>query len=394
MIKSIYTFDIKHKRVLIRADLNVPINEGKVQDDFRLKALLPTLNYCLKNNAKIVLMSHLGRPKGKIDKKLSLMPIGEVLADLLEMPIKFSHDCISEDAHDVTLGLKSGEIHLLENLRFSNKEVENNKDFSAKLAKHGDIFINDAFGTAHREHASNVGIIDHFSHRGMGFLIEKEIQYFNKLISKPKKPLIVILGGSKVDSKLSLIDRFLNVADRIIIGGGMVFTFLKAQGKNIGNSIYREDLVSAAFDILEKTKNSQKLVFPSDYLCNTSIESKKNPIIYSKNEIKDGFMGLDIGPRSIKRYKSILNDAETIFWNGPMGVFENKNYQEGTKTLASSIAELTEKGVESIIGGGDSASALRKYNLTKNVTHLSTGGGASLELLSGKTLPALQRLEI
>ena len=394
MIKSISKFDIKHKRVLIRADLNVPMNAGKVQDDFRLKALLPTLNYCLKNNAKIVLMSHLGRPKGKIDKKLSLMPVGEVLADLLEMPIKFSHDCVSEDSHDVTLGLKSGEIHLLENLRFSNDEVENNKDFSAKLAKHGDIFINDAFGTVHREHASNVGIIDHFSHRGMGFLIEKEIQYFNKLISKPKKPLIVILGGSKVDSKLSLIDRFLNVADRIIIGGGMVFTFLKAQGKNIGNSIYQEDLVSAAFDILEKTKNSQKLVFPSDYLCNTSIESKKKPVIFSKNEIKDGYMGLDIGPRSTKRFQSILNDAETIFWNGPMGVFENINYEEGTKRLASSIAELTEKEAESIIGGGDSASALRKYNLTKNVTHLSTGGGASLELLSGKTLPALQRLEI
>ena len=194
MIKSLSTFDIKHKRVLIRADLNVPIIEGKVQDDFRLKALLPTLNYCLKNNAKIVLMSHLGRPKGKIDKKLSLMPVGEVLADLLEMPIKFSHDCVSEDAHYVTLGLKSGEIHLLENLRFSNDEIENNKDFSAKLAKHGDIFINDAFGTAHREHASNVGIIDHFSNRGMGFLIEKEIQYFNKLISKPKKTFNCYLG--------------------------------------------------------------------------------------------------------------------------------------------------------------------------------------------------------
>ena len=394
MIKSISTFDIKHKRVLIRADLNVPISDGVVQDDFRLRALLPTLNYCLKNNAKIVLMSHLGRPKGKIDKKLSLMPIGEVLADLLEMPIKFSHHCVSEDAFNVTLGLKSGEIHLLENLRFSNDEVENNKDFSSKLAKHGDVFINDAFGTAHREHASNVGIIDHFSNRGMGFLIENEIQYFYKLINKPKKPLIVILGGSKVDSKLSLIDRFLNVADRIIIGGGMVFTFLKAQGKNIGNSIYQENLVSAAFDILEKTKNTQKLVFPSDYICNTSFESKKKPVIYSKNEIKDGYMGLDIGPRSIKRFQSILNDAETIFWNGPMGVFENENYEEGTKSLAFSIVEFTEKGSKSIIGGGDSASALRKYNLTKNVTHLSTGGGASLELLSGKTLPALQRLEI
>ena len=394
MIKSISSFDIKNKRILIRVDMNVPLENGIVEDNFRIKASLPTIKYCIKNGAKIILMSHLGRPNGVVNDKMSLMPVGEILADLLEMPIKFSHDCISEDAHDVTLGLKSGEIHLLENLRFSNDEIKNVKDFSFALAKHGDIYINDAFGTAHRSHASNVGITKHFTHKGIGFLLEKELQNFNSLIRKPQKPFVVVLGGAKIDTKLALIDRFLNIADKIIIGGGMAFTFMKAQGKDIGNSICDDSLLKEAEHILEKSKNANKLVLPKDFICNRSLDDKSEPIEFDNKNIGKDFMGLDIGLQSINRFKDILSNAQTILWNGPMGVFEDKKYEDGTKAIANHIVDLTEKGAISIVGGGDSASALKKYDIREKITHLSTGGGASLELLSGNTLPATYALEL
>ena len=394
MIKSISSFDIKNKRILIRVDMNVPLENGIVEDNFRIKASLPTIKYCIKNGAKIILMSHLGRPNGVVNDKMSLMPVGEILADLLEMPIKFSHDCISEDAHDVTLGLKSGEIHLLENLRFSNDEIKNGKDFSFALAKHGDIYINDAFGTAHRSHASNVGITKHFTHKGIGFLLEKELQNFNSLIRKPQKPFVVVLGGAKIDTKLALIDRFLNIADKIIIGGGMAFTFMKAQGKDIGNSICDDSFLKEAEHILEKSKNANKLVLPKDFICNRSLDDKLEPIQFDNKNIGKDFMGLDIGLQSINRFKDILSNSQTILWNGPMGVFEDKKYENGTKVIANHIVDLTEKGAISIVGGGDSASALKKYDIREKITHLSTGGGASLELLSGNTLPATYALEL
>ena len=394
MIKSISSFDIKNKRILIRADMNVPLKNGLVEDNFRIKSSLPTIKYCINNGAKIILMSHLGRPKGVVNDKMSLMPVGEILADLLEMPIKFSHDCVSEDAHDVTLGLKSGEIHLLENLRFSDDEIKNDKDFSFALAKHGDIFINDAFGTAHRAHASNVGIAKHFTHKGIGFLLEKELEYFNSLVRKPKKPFVVVLGGAKIDTKLALIDRFLNIADKIMIGGGMAFTLMKAQGKNIGNSICDDSLLQKAEHILEKSKNANKLILPSDFVCNHSLNDKSEPVEFDNKKIDKDFMGLDIGLQTIKRFNDILSNAKTILWNGPMGVFEDKRYENGTMAIAKHIADLTEKGIISIVGGGDSASALRKYDIREKITHLSTGGGASLELLSGNPLPATYVLEL
>ena len=246
MRKKLKSFDLKDKRVLIRVDFNVPVDKDVVVDDFRIRAALPTIQYCLNESAKVILMSHLGRPNGIIKEELSLMPAGEKLADLLEMPIKFSNDCISEDAHDVTLGLRSGEVHLLENLRYHIEENKNDQNFSFNLAKHGQVFINDAFGTAHRSHASNVGVSKYFNHKGMGFLVEKELEFLDKAMKTPKKPLTVILGGAKIDTKIDLINRFIQLADHIIIGGGMAFTFLKAKGKDVGKSLADHGMISEA----------------------------------------------------------------------------------------------------------------------------------------------------
>ena len=391
MIKSISKFDIKNKRVLIRADLNVPINEGKVQDDFRLKALLPTLNYCLKNNAKIVLMSHLGRPKGKIDKKLSLMPVGEVLADLLEMPIKFSHDCISEDAHDVTLGLKSGEIHLLENLRFSNQEIENNKDFSAKLAKHGDIFINDAFGTAHRAHASTTVIAEFFpNNKCFGYLLAKEIESLEKVMSKGEKPVLAILGGAKVSSKITIIENILDKIDHLIIGGGMSFTFVSAKGGLVGDSICETDKQELALEILKvAAEKNVKVHLPVDVLAANDFNNSAQTKIIEIDNIPRGWQGLDCGPKSKAIFHDVVQSCKTILWNGPLGVFEMDTFSTGTVALGKSIAKATQNGAFSLVGGGDSVAAVKKFNFDKSVSYVSTGGGAMLESLEGKVLPGI-----
>ena len=259
MIKPLKTFDLKNKRILLRVDFNVPIENDKVVDDFRIKQTLPTINYCLEAGAKVIIMSHLGRPNGKLDPSLSLMPVGETLADHLEMPIKFSNDCISEDSHDVTLGLKPGEIHLLENVRFYDDEIKNDSEFCAQLAKHGDIFINDAFGTAHRTHASNVGIAKYFSIKGIGLLFEKELNFLSKILSKPSRPLTLVLGGAKIDTKIGLIDHYIGIADHILIGGGMAFTLLKARGIEIGKSIVDDSKIKAAIALIDKAKKKKNL---------------------------------------------------------------------------------------------------------------------------------------
>ena len=297
MIKPLHTFYLKNKRILMRVDFNVPINNGRVVDDFRIQSTLPTIQYCLEQGAGVVLMSHLGRPNGKVDADLSLMPVGETLSDMLEMPIKFSDDCISEDARDTSLGISAGEVHLLENLRFHNEETQNDPYFSMLLAKHGEIYINDAFGTAHRVHASNVGIVDHFKQKGIGFLMEKELKYLKESFDRPRRPVTLILGGSKIGTKISLIQRFLNKADTIIISGGMVFTFLKAKGEEIGKSLIDENGVAIASQIIKEAKNQKaKLVFPSDFICAKNIESESIKI-YSRRKIPKTMMGLDIGPR-------------------------------------------------------------------------------------------------
>lgn len=394
MIKTLDKFDLKNKRILIRVDFNVPLDHGRVTDDFRIRSALPTIDHCLNQGAGVVLMSHLGRPKGKVDKNLSLIPVGESLADLLEMPIKFSDDCVSEDARDTSLGISNGEVHLLENLRFYKEETANDLHFSMLLSKHGDVFINDAFGTAHRAHASNVGIVDHFKQKGMGFLMEKEYRFLKESFEQPNRPVTLILGGAKIDTKLSLINRFLNKADTILIGGGMAFTFLKAKGYEVGNSLVDDGMIENALQIIQSSKESDvKIVLPSDFVCAKKFDGKSEGVFSNRN-IPSDMMGLDIGPKTISIFKQYIDQSNTILWNGPMGVFENEDFATGSKELAAKLAEVTEKGATTIVGGGDTAAAIRTFRFQNDVSHVSTGGGASLELLSGEFLPAFKALEL
>ncbi len=394
MLNTLNSFDLKGKRVLIRVDFNVPLKNGVVADDFRIRAALPTIQHCLNTGASVVLMSHLGRPKGKVIPELSLVPVGETLADLLEKSIKFSHDCVSEDARDVSLGLSAGEVHLLENLRFHKEETSNESQFGALLSKHGSVYINDAFGTAHRAHASNVGVAAHFAQRGIGNLVEREVRFLSDVIKRPNRPLVVILGGAKVGSKLSLINRFLDEADDIIIGGGMAFTFLQAMGKNVGGSLVDKSMLRTAEKIIADANQKKiNLHFPSDVLCANSLDDHEEKTVFSIDKIPDDQMGLDIGPETTTSFVNIVHKASTIIWNGPMGVFEIPGFDQGTRTLAEELANATDNGAISVVGGGDSAAAVKGYNLMEKMSHVSTGGGASLELLSGVSLPALTVLE-
>ena len=393
MIRSLNSFDLKNKRVLIRVDYNVPIEDGVVKDAYRIQCSIPTIKECLESGASVVLMSHLGRPKGRTNEDYSLISVGEVLSDFLEIPIKFSDDCISEDSINVTIGLHPGEVHLLENLRFHSGEEENDIEFSRLLSKHGQIYINDAFGTSHRSHASNVGVTDNFTHKGMGLLMNKEIRYLQNKFKNPKVPLVLLLGGAKISGKIDLIDKFLIDADTILIGGGMTFTFLKAMGIDIGKSIIDEQMISVANRVIKKARqNRVKLVLPVDFVVADSIDKPSKIEISSFDSVPSNMMGLDIGPETIKLFSKKLSRAGTILWNGPVGVFEKKDFENGTKEIANFLSELKDENIITIVGGGDSASAIRKFSNIENITHVSTGGGASLELLSGKNLPAIEAL--
>jgi 3-phosphoglycerate kinase len=393
MIRALHSFDVKQKRVLMRVDFNVPIENDRVVDSFRIRSAIPSIKECLESGTSLVLMSHLGRPNGKIDEKYSLVPVGEALSDILEIPIKFSYDCISEDAINVTIGLHPGEIHLLENLRFHLGETNNDPEFAGKLARHGQIYINDAFGTAHRSHASNVGVTEHFTEKGMGYLMEKELQFLLEKFKKPKHPLLLILGGAKISGKLHIIDRFLDDADTILIGGGMAFTFLKALGVEVGRSMVDRKMVSSAKEIIVRAKRKRvKLVFPVDFVIAEAIENPKETKMVAFDSIPDSFMGLDIGTETINIFSDYILGAGTILWNGPMGVFEKKEFENGTKALSKMLSLAFDKGVDTIVGGGESAAAVRKFGMDEKMTHVSTGGGASLELLSGYRLPALEAL--
>ena len=395
MLRSIKSFDIKGQTVLMRLDLNVPLSGESIDDDFRIKACLPTINYCLSEGASIVIMSHLGRPNGKFDKKYSLIPVGESLASMLEIPIKFSEDCISQDAIDTSLSLKQGEVHLLENLRFYNQEEENDPDFSNKLSRHGRLYINDAFGTSHRVHASNYGVIDNFKNYGMGLLVEKEVQYLKELINKPKRPLVLLLGGAKVSTKLDLINRYIHKADKIIIGGGMAFTFLKAMGYNVGKSLLESSMIEKAKSVMDLARVSGKtILLPVDFICAEGIDSFPIKSGINTRNIPEHLMGLDIGPQSIENFNEALGDSSTVIWNGPMGVFEKSSFSNGTKLIADNLVRLVDENINVIAGGGDTASALKLFNLIEKITHVSTGGGASLELMSGKSIHAFERLAV
>jgi len=393
LLKTINNFDLKNKRVLIRVDFNVPLYNGEVTDDFRIRMALPTINHCLASGASVVLMSHLGRPKGQVNPDLSLMPVGEKLAELLELPIKFSDDCVSEDARDVSLGLRTGEIHLLENLRFYSKETDNDSGFSELLAKHGEIFINDAFGTAHRPHASNVGVTKYFLHKGIGYLFEKELEYLSSAIKIPNRPMTLVLGGAKIGTKLKLINKFIDDADNIIIGGGMAFTFLKAKGMDVGGSLVDESMLNTAKEILEKSRKVNKRInFPVDVIAANNIDDIKSIKELKIDNIPETMSGFDIGPATIEKFSKLLIESNTIVWNGPMGVFENQNFKDGTLKIAEVMANANEEGSIVIVGGGDTASAVKSYNLMDKMSHVSTGGGASLELLSGNRLPSVEAL--
>ncbi len=393
MIRALHSFDLKQKRVLMRVDFNVPIENDRVVDSFRIQSAIPSIKECLDSGSSIVLMSHLGRPNGKIDEKFSLVPVGETLSDILEIPIKFSHDCISEDAINVTIGLHPGEVHLLENLRFHSGEINNDPEFAGKLARHGQIYVNDAFGTAHRSHASNVGVTEHFIEKGMGYLMEKELHFLLERFREPKHPLLLILGGAKISGKLHLIDRFLDDADTILIGGGMAFTFLKALGVDVGRSIVDSKMVYSAREILARARRKRvKLVFPVDFVIAETIEKSKEIKTVAFDSIPDSFMGLDIGTETVNIFSDYILGAGTILWNGPMGVFEKKEFENGTKAISKMLSLAYDKGIDTIVGGGESAAAVKTFGMGEKMTHVSTGGGASLELLSGNTLPALDAL--
>ena len=386
--KTIRDIDVSGKKVLVRCDFNVPLDKetGEIIDNRRIRAAIPTIKYLLDNNAKIILCSHLGRPKGEFNLKYSLRPVAEELSKLLNKEVKLAKDVIGEDAVNLSSNIKEGEIVLLENVRFHKEEEENNPEFAKKLASFADIYVNDAFGTAHRAHASTAGVADYLP-AVSGFLIEKELEFLGSSLENPERPFVAILGGAKVSDKIGVIENLLDKVDTLLIGGGMAYTFYKAQGHNIGTSICEEDKLELANEILEKAKQKEvKLLLPIDNHISSEYSNEAEDRLVEEQEIPEGFMGLDIGPKTINLFCEIIKDAKTVLWNGPLGVTEFTKFEEGTKKIAKALAES--KAV-TIIGGGDSAAAIEKMGLADKMTHISTGGGASLEFLEGKILPGI-----
>ncbi|OQX86536.1 MAG: phosphoglycerate kinase [Candidatus Omnitrophica bacterium 4484_70.2] len=381
---SVKDLKLENKKVLVRVDFNVPLKEGKITDDTRIRTSLPTINYILKQNPyKLILISHLGRPKGKVVESLRMEPVAKRLEELLGEKVLKLDDCVGEKVKR-EIDSFGGVVVLLENVRFHPEEEKGDEEFAKKLAELADIFINDAFGTAHRAHASTTGVAK-FLPSGIGFLMEKEIEYLSKALN-PQKPYVVILGGAKVSDKIGIIGNLLKKADTILIGGAMSYTFLKAEGVEVGNSKVEEEKVDLAKKILEDAhKRKVKIVLPSDHVVVTSPDEPQTKKIV-EDFIPQGFMGVDIGPKTVNRFKEELSCAKTVLWNGPLGIFENPHYAEGTKEIALYLAELE---AEVIAGGGDTASAAKGFNVKEKLSHVSTGGGASLEFLEGKDLPAL-----
>jgi 3-phosphoglycerate kinase len=388
--QTIQDIELKGKKVLIRVDFNVPLDENlNITDDIRIRAAVPTIKYALDHGAKVILMSHLGRPDGKVDEKLRLAPCAKQLEKLIGRPVTALKECIGPDVKKAVDAMKPGDVILLENLRFHTEEEKNDPAFAKELASLGDIFVNDAFGTAHRAHASTEGVT-HYMPSVAGFLLGKEIQYLGNAVDKPVRPFIAILGGAKVKDKIKVIDNLLDKVDALIIGGGMAYTFLKAQGKTIGASKLDKDgfeTVKAALD--KAAKKNIPILLPVDNVIGDKFDANANVQIVGDN-IPDGWMGLDIGPKTIKLFEDKLKTAKTIVWNGPLGVFEMDKFAKGTEEVAKFIAGL--KGVTSIIGGGDTAAAMAKFKVDDKMTHISTGGGASLEYLEGRGLPGIDAL--
>jgi phosphoglycerate kinase len=394
---TIRDLSLRGKRVLARVDYNVPLQDkdGKptITNDTRIRETLPTLKYLQEQGSRVLLCAHLGRPKGKPDPAQSLAPVAEALSKMLGAPVKFVGDCVGETAEKAAAELKDGEIVLLENLRFHAEEEKNDDAFAAKLAKLADVYVNDAFGAAHRAHASTAGVTKHISEKAIGFLMEKELKFLGEELNHPKKPFVVILGGAKVSDKIAVIDRLLDQADTILIGGAMAYTFALAQGRKIGKSLSEPDKVDVAQKALDKAKaKGVKFLLPVDTFVTEQFDFKAKTISPGKylapgEDIADGWEGVDIGPETVKLFCAEVASAKTILWNGPMGVFEVPECAKGTFAIAKAIAENS--GATSIIGGGDSVSAIKKSGMADKVTFISTGGGASLEFLEGKELPGV-----
>ena len=381
------------KRVLLRVDFNVPLDAGRITDDTRLAASLPTIRKLSESGARTVFVSHLGRPKGQAKPEFSLRPVAARLGELLGRPVPFAEDCIGAAAATVVNALRDGDICLLENLRFHPEEEKNDPEFARQLAAWGEIFVNDAFGSAHRAHASTEGVTRFIKTSVAGYLMQKELTYLGNLLLSPKRPFTALLGGAKVSGKLEVITNLMNTVDVFLIGGGMAFTFLKAQGKEVGKSLVEMDLIGRAGQILaDAARLKKKFLLPCDFVAAKDLKDPGRPVIVDGDKLGADQAGYDIGPRTAREYSTELKAAGTIFWNGPMGVFENPIFESGTIVVSHAVAEATDKGAISVVGGGDSVAAVHKTNVASRISHISTGGGASLEFIEGKMLPGVAAL--
>lgn len=394
-MKTIDSIDFKGKKALIRVDFNVPLNDQfEITDDTRMCAALPTIEKILKDGGSVILMSHLGRPKNGPEEKFSLKHLAVHLSELLSREVAFAEDCIGTIAEEAAQNLQSGEVLLLENLRFYSGETKGDADMAASLAKLGDVYVNDAFGTAHRAHASTAIIANHFSDdKCFGYLMANELKSVENVMDNASKPFTAIIGGAKVSSKISIIENLLDKIDNLVIGGGMAYTFAKAQGGNVGSSLVEEDYLNTAKEVLKKAdEKGVRILLPEDSAVADSFSNDASKKECATNEIPDGWMGLDIGENAINHYKTCIEESKTILWNGPMGVFEFDNFSEGTKQAAFAVVTATERGAYSLVGGGDSVAAVNKFNLKEHVSYVSTGGGALLELIEGKELPGVKAI--
>lgn len=394
-VANLSASDVSGKRVLVRADFNVPLDDnGNITDDTRIRAALPTIQDLTGKGAKVVLCSHFGRPKGKVVDEMRLTPVATRLSELLGQTVTKTDDCVGDAVKAATEAMQNGQVILLENVRFHAEEEENDPAFCEQLAAVADLYVNDAFGTAHRAHASTEGVTRYLKPSVAGFLIEKELQYLQSAIESPKRPLAAIIGGSKVSSKIGVIETLLEKVDKLLLGGGMIFTFYKARGLNVGKSLVEEDKLELAKSLEAKAlERGVALLLPTDVVVADNFAPDANAQTVSVENIPDGWMGLDIGPDSVKVFQDALADCQSVIWNGPMGVFEFPQFAVGTEAIAHSLADLTKKGATTIIGGGDSVAAVEQVGVADQMSHISTGGGASLELLEGKELPGIAALD-
>lgn len=394
-IKTVDNVDFSGKKALVRVDFNVPMDDQyTITDNTRIVAAIPTIKKILKDGGSVILMSHLGRPKSGPEDKFSLSHIVTELNKELGLSVKFAKDCIGSEATQLATSLNPGGVLLLENLRFHKEEEKGDKEFAGKLAKLGDIYVNDAFGTAHRAHASTAIVAEFFNDKVAGYLMQAELENAEKVLGAPERPFTAIMGGAKISDKILLIDKLLDKVDNLIIGGGMSYTFAKAQGGTIGNSLLEEDKMPLALELLEKAKlKNVNLILPDDTITSTDFANDAEQSTAKKGQIPDGWMGLDIGPETCVKFAKVIKESKTILWNGPMGVFEMSSFEKGTKAVAEAVVEATENGSFSLIGGGDSAAAVNKFGYGEKVSFVSTGGGALLELMEGKELPGVKALE-